>query len=192
MLELIAGIVLFFGIHSVAIVAPGWRDGMVRRLGPVPWKAIYALVALVGIVLLIHGYGSVRWSATILYVPPDWMRHLGTLLLLPVFPLLLATYLPGRIRTTLKHPMLVAVKLWAISHLLMNGRTVDVLLFGVFLAWAVVDRISLKRRPAGPARAPTLPATPVNDVVAVVGGLAIYVVFALWLHTWLIGVPAVG
>lgn len=192
MLEFAIGIVLFFGIHSIAIVAPGWRNDMVRRMGAVPWKAVYGLVSIVGIVLLIKGYGDLRWTSTVLYTPPGWLRHVGMLLLVPVFPLLLATYLPGRISSGVRHPMLLAVKVWALAHLLMNGRAVDLVLFGAFLAWAVADRIAVKRRSSRPASAPTLPATAFNDAVAVVGGLAIYVAFVLWLHTWLIGVPVVA
>ena len=192
MFEFVAGIALFFGIHSVAIVAPGWRNQMVLRMGAIPWKAVYGLVAIVGLVLLIKGYGDLRWTSSVLYTPPGWLRHVGMLLLVPVFPLLLATYLPGRIRAKVKHPMLVAVKIWALAHLLMNGQAVDVALFGAFLAWAVVDRIAVKRRSSRPASAPTLPATGFNDAVAVVGGLAVYVAFVLWLHTWLIGVSVVA
>ena len=192
MLQFVAGIVLFFGIHSVAIAAPAWRDDMVRRLGVVPWKAIYGVVALVGIVLLVKGYGDIRWASSVVYSPPAWMRHVGMLLLVPVFPLLLAAYLPGRIQSTARHPMLLAVKIWALSHLLMNGRVADLVLFGAFLAWAVADRIAVKRRTARPAPAPTLPATALNDGIAVAGGLGIYIAFVLWLHTWLIGVPVVG
>jgi len=103
-----------------------------------------------------------------------------------VFPLLLAAYLPGRIRDAAKHPMLLAVKIWATAHLLANGNLADVLLFGAFLAWAVADRISLKRRPPRPIR--TAPARPFNDVIALAGGLVIYAAFMLGVHAWLIGV----
>jgi uncharacterized membrane protein len=192
MFEFVLGLVLFFGIHSVAIVAPGWRNAMVQRLGAGAWKAVYAVVAIVGLVLLVQGYGDVRWGSTVVYAPPTWLRHVGLLLLVPVFPLLLAAYLPGHIRTTVKHPMLLAVKIWALTHLLMNGRVVDLVLFGAFLAWAVADRISVKRRTPLPASGVTLPATPVNDGIAVVGGLGLYVAFVMWLHLWLIGVSVVG
>jgi uncharacterized membrane protein len=114
--------------------------------------------------------------------------------MLPVFVLLLAPYLPGRIKAMAKHPMLLAVKLWALAHLLANGTLADVLLFGGFLAWAVVDRISVKRREkAGLLRqAPALPASGANDAIALIGGLALYVVFVLWAHAWLIGVRPFG
>lgn len=184
---LIAGLVVFLGVHSVSIVADPWRQRMVAAMGELPWKALYSAVALVGFVLMVWGYGLARQEPVVLYVPPSWLRHLNMLLMLPVFPLLLAAYLPGRISAAAKHPMLAAVKLWALAHLLVNGMLADVLLFGGLLAWAVVDRISLKRR-AEPS-VPRLPATKANDVIAVVGGLVLYGAFVAWLHGALFGVP---
>jgi uncharacterized membrane protein len=183
---LILGLVLFLGVHSVAIVAPGWRDAQVARHGERPWKGVYALVALAGFVLLVVGYGQARQSPLVLYTPPAALRHLALLLMLPAFVLLLAAYLPGRIRAAARHPMLLATKLWATAHLLANGNFADVLLFGGFLAWAVADRISLKRRPARPIR--TAPDKPFNDAIALAGGLVIYAAFVGGLHAWLIGV----
>ncbi len=189
MLLLIAGLVIFLGVHSVAIVAPHWRAAVMAKMGEGPWKGIYALTALLGLVLIIIGYGMARQEPVLLYSPPSFLRHLVALLMLPVFPLLLAAYLPGKIQAKLKHPMLVAVKTWALAHLLVNGMLADVLLFGSVLAWAVVDRISLKRRP--PKSVPHLPAGRANDAIAVVAGLIIYVLFVLWGHEWLIGVRPV-
>ncbi len=183
---LIVGLVLFFGIHSVSIVAPTWRDAQLAQRGEAGWKGLYSVVAGVGLVLMIYGYGVAREAPVVVYLPPPGLRHVALLLLLPVFVLLLAVYLPGRIRSATKHPMLLATKLWALAHLLVNGTLADVLLFGSFLAWAVADRISLKRRPA--RAVPALPQRPVNDVMAVVGGLALYVVFLLWVHAWAFGV----
>lgn len=183
---LILGLVIFLGIHSVSIVAPAWRDAQFAARGEAAWKGAYSVIAGIGLVLLIYGYGLARQSPVVLYVPPTWLRHLALLLLVPVFPLFLAAYLPGRIKTVTKHPMLVATKLWAVAHLLANGTLADVLLFGGLLAWAVADRISLKRRPVRAIRA--APASPLNDVIAVVAGLALYAAFVLWLHQWLIGV----
>ena len=131
-----------------------------------------------------------RHDPVVLYWTPTWLRHLALLLLVPVFPLLLAAYLPGRIQTTVKHPMLAAIKLWAVAHLLANGMLADVLLFGTFLVWAVVDRISLKRR--APRPVPGAQPSKMNDLIAVVGGLALYVAFILWLHLWLIGVAPIA
>lgn len=191
MLYLILGLVLFLGIHSVSIVAPAWRDRMFSQLGEKPWKGIYSVIAIIGFVLIIWGYGQARMNPVLVYNPPIWARHLTLLLMVPVFPLLLAAYLPGKIKTALKHPMLVAVKLWAFAHLLANGMLADVLLFGGFLAWAVVDRISLKRRPQRPIR--MAPPSRANDLIAVIVGLVLYVIFTVWLHAKLIGVsPLAG
>jgi uncharacterized membrane protein len=186
---LIIGLVIFLGVHSVSIVAPGWRDAGVARLGELPWKGSYTLISVVGFVLLVYGYGLARQAPVTLYVPPAWTRHLALLLLLPVFPLFLAAYLPGRIKAAAKHPMLLATKLWATAHLITNGTLADVLLFGGFLAWAVADRISVKRR--APRPVPGAPPSPANDAIAVVGGLAIYALFLFWLHARLIGVSPI-
>jgi uncharacterized membrane protein len=190
MLLLILGMVIFFGTHSIAIVAPGFRAAARARLGENGWKAVYSIASLAGFVLLCYGFGLARQTAAVLYVPPPWLRHFTQLLMLPVFPLLLAAYLPGRIKAAAKHPMLAAVKLWAFAHLLANGSLADVLLFGGFLAWAVADRIALKRRPAIPAR--TAATRPWNDAVAVVLGLAIYALIVLWAHRLLFGVAPLG
>ncbi len=187
---LIAGLVIFFGMHSVAIVAPAARDRARARLGELGWKGVYALVSLVGFLLIIYGFAAARQSPTVLYTPPHWMRHVTFLFMLPVFPLLLAAYLPGRIKTAAKHPMLAAIKFWAFGHLLANGLLADVLLFGGFLAWAVLDRISLKRR--APQVIRTAPASPFNDVIAVVLGLALYALFIGWAHVRLFGVSPLG
>jgi uncharacterized membrane protein len=186
MLYLILGLVLFLGMHSVEIFSSTLRANAIARMGERPWKALYAVVSIVGFVLIIWGYGQARQDPILLYAPPVWMRHLSALIMLPVFPLLLAAYLPGRIKAALKHPMLAAVKFWALAHLLANGMLADVLLFGSFLAWAVADRISFKRRVVRPIH--TAPPSKLNDVIAVVAGLAIYVVFVMGLHVRLFGV----
>lgn len=184
---LLAGLLIFLGIHSVSIIAPVGRDRWAAALGPNVWRALYSLIAIAGFVLVIRGYAAARLEPVVVYVPPGWTRHLTMLLMLPVFVMLFAAYLPGRIKATLKHPMLVAVKLWAVAHLLANGMLADLLLFGGFLAWAVLDRISLKRRVQRPV--PGAPPSRWNDLAAVVLGLAAYAVFVLWLHRPLIGVP---
>ncbi len=189
MLQLILGLVLFFGIHSVAIVALPMRDAMATKR-PLGWKAFYAIVSLVGIVLMVLGYAELRLTPTLLYVAPTWLYHVAATLLIPVFVLFFAPYFPGRISAATKHPQLIAVKLWAVSHLLVNGTLADVLLFGSFLAWAVIDRISMKRRVARPL--PGLPKSNTNDILVVVLGLAIYVAFVLWLHEMLIGIKPFG
>lgn len=183
---LILGLVLFFATHSVSIVNEGWRDRMVARLGEGPWQGIYSLFALAGLVLIVWGYGLARQAPVVLYVPPAWLSHVALVLLVFVFPLLLATYLPGRIQTATRHPMLVATKTCALAHLLANGMLADVVLFGSFLGWAVVDRISMKHRQQRPV--PGAPPSKANDAIAVVGGLALYGAFLFWLHGWLFGV----
>ena len=188
---LILGLLIFLGVHSTSIFAPGWRTALINRRGDAAWKGVYALVSLAGFALLIYGYGVARQLPVVLYTPPTFTRHIALLLMLPVFPLLFAAYLPGRIKAVAKHPMLLAVKLWALAHLLANGTLHDVILFGAFLVWAVADRISVKRR--GVVRAVAgAPPSPMNDVIAVVGGLASYAVFVLWAHLKLIGVSPLG
>lgn len=186
---LIVGLILFLGIHSLSIVNEPLRNQLHDRLGEGAFKGLYSLVSIIGLVLIVWGYGAARMDPTVLYTPAGWLRHLAMLLLIPVFPLLFATYFPGKIKAKLKHPMLVAVKLWALAHLLANGMLHDVLLFGAFLAWAVVDRISMKRRTE--RSIPTLPASRANDAIAVVGGLAVYVITVFWAHQWLFGVSPV-
>jgi uncharacterized membrane protein len=190
MLVLLAGLILFLGTHSIAIVAPAGRERARGRLGENAWKGVYGLVSLLGFILICYGFGLARLDPVVLYIPPRWLRHVAFLIMLPVFPLLFASGLPGRIRSATKHPMLAAVKFWALAHLLANGMLADVLLFGSFLAWAVVDRISLKRRPPQVLR--TAPARPWNDAAAVVLGLATYVFFILWAHVRLFGVSPLG
>jgi uncharacterized membrane protein len=187
---LVAGLIVFLGVHSIAIIAPAVRARALTRLGEGGWKGLYALVSLIGFVLIVYGFGLARQAPVVLYTPPHWMRHVTFLLMLPVFPLILAAYLPGRIKAATKHPMLVAVKCWAFAHLLANGLLADVLLFGGFLAWAVVDRISLKRRP--PQVIHTAPPGRFNDVIAVVLGLALYALFTGWAHVRLFGVSPLG
>jgi uncharacterized membrane protein len=183
---LIVGLVLFLGVHSVGIVAPGLRGRAAQSMGVGAWKGLYALVSLAGFVLICYGFGLAREAPVILYSPPAWLRHAAIVLMLPVFPLLIAAYLPGRIKNAAKHPMLAAVKFWALAHLLANGSSADVLLFGGFLVWAVMDRISLKRRPVQ-ASLRTAPPGPWNDVIAVVLGLGIYGLLIVWAHARLFG-----
>ncbi|ESR23610.1 NnrU family protein [Lutibaculum baratangense] len=189
MFVLVLGLVLFLGVHSERIVAPGFREAFIARRGDNAWKGLYSLLSLLGIVLVVWGYGLARLDPVVIYSPPVWMRHISLVLLMPVFVLIVSAYAPGHIKAKAKHPMLAAVKLWAFAHLLANGTLADVLLFGSFLAWAVVDRISLKRRPASkPGHEVKGQPNWANDVIALVVGATIYVAFLLFLHEWLIGV----
>ena len=187
MLLFIAGLVIFLGIHSVAIAAPAWREAQIERRGALAWKGLYSVVSIIGFALMIYGYGIARQSPVVLYTPPTMLRHVALALMLPVFPLFLAAYLPGRIKSAAKHPMLLSVKIWATAHLLANGTLVAVLLFGAFLAWAVLDRIAAKRR-AVPHVVPGAPPSAFNDAIAVIGGLGLYAAFLMGVHLWLMGV----
>ena len=184
MLQLLLGIGLFFGMHSISILALPLRDRLAAK-SEIGWKAFYSVLSLVGIVLIVRGYADLRHSASILYVAPLWLRYGAGLLMLPVFALFIAPYLPGRIKTAVKHPQLIAVKLWAVAHLLVNGSLADILLFGSFLVWAVASRISMKNRP--PRALQTAPESPLNDVIVVIVGLLLYLVFVFWAHQWLFG-----
>jgi uncharacterized membrane protein len=191
MTTLLLGLLLFLGMHSISIVALGARERLAARLGPWPWKALYSVVAIVGFVLILRGYAAARLDPVVLYSPPTWLRHVALLLMLPALPMLFSAYLPGRIKATLKHPMLAATKLWAVAHLLANGTLADVVLFGGFLAWAVVDRISMKRRP-GTRALPGAPPSRWNDAIAVVLGLAAYAWLVMGGHLQLFGVSPLG
>jgi uncharacterized membrane protein len=187
MTVLIVGLVLFLGVHSVAIVAPQFRTRAVAALGERVWKGLYAFIALVGLVLIIRGFAAARVTSLPLYVPPGWLHRVALVVMLPVFPLLFAAYLPGRIQARMKHPMLVAVKTWALAHLLANGLVVDVVLFGSILLWAGLDRVSIRYRPAL-RPLPHLPASRFNDAIAIVAGLVVYAVLIGGLHQRLMGV----
>ena len=190
MAMLIAGLLLFFGSHSLRILAPTRRERLLAQLGEGTWKTLYSLVAIAGLLMMIHGFTAARAAFAPLYVSPRWLRVLAVVLMAPVFPLLIATYLPGRLRSALRHPMLAATKLWAFAHLLANGGVADLLLFGAFLAWAIADRVSVGRRPAVPPAA--LPAGRLSDAIALLAGLGLYGVFLAGLHLRLFGVAPIG
>ncbi len=186
MIVLILGLVIFIGIHLVP-TRTAVRGDLAARYGEGTYKGLFSLVAFVGLVLIIYGYGEARYAVSgnpQLWIPPRWTRHITMTLMLPVFVLLAAAYLPGRISASVKHPMLLSVKLWAFAHLLISGRLAQLLLFGSLLAWSVFDRISVKRRAlpikSGPVR---------NDIIALVIGLLVYAFMLTRGHTLLIGVP---
>jgi uncharacterized membrane protein len=181
---LIVGIFLFLGVHLLPTL-PGLRETLVGRLGENGYKALFSLLSLAGFVLLVWGFAEAPviqvWS------PPPWTRWVAIVLMLPAFIFLVAAYVPGQIKAKLKHPFLIAIKTWALAHLIANGDLASIVLFGSFLAYAVYDRITLKRRTA--RGLVTVPATgpPRNDVIAVVPGVVLYVLFLVWLHPLLIG-----
>lgn len=185
MLQLLLGLALFFGMHSISIVALPVRERLAAK-SEIGWKIFYGVVSLAGLILLSRGYAELRLTPTILYVAPAWLYQVAAVLLLPTLVLFLAPYFPGRISRATKHPQLVAVKLWAVSHLLVNGTLADILLFGSFLLWAVADRISMKRRVARPL--PGAPESNMNDMIVIFLGLALYAAIVLWLHNILFGV----
>ena len=148
---------------------------------------MYFVASILGFILLVKGYALARQDPILLYAAPVWLRHTATLLLLPVFPLLLSVYLPGRIRSVVQHPTLVATQIWSFAHLLANGMLADLMLFGSLLAWAAIDHRSMSRRTARVI--PTAPPSAANDAIAVVAGLGVYAAFLFGLHTWLIGIP---
>lgn len=192
MLVLILGLVLFLGIHSMRLFAADWRATQIDRRGLLAWKGIFSIIAVLGLVLIIWGYGQARLTPTWLWVSPMWTRHLAALLTIPAFILLAATYVPAtRIKARVGHPMLLGVKFWAIAHLIANGTLADLLLFGSFLAWAVALYVVSRRRDrlAG-VRYPASGFS--RDLIAIVVGLVGWVIFALWLHGPLIGVRPFG
>jgi uncharacterized membrane protein len=189
---LLAGLVLFLGSHSVRIFADDWRARRIGALGPNGWKGLYSLVAVAGFVMIVYGYAEARQTPVVLYSAPVWTRHLAALLTLPAFVLLAAAYVPGtRIKRAVGHPMVLAVKLWALSHLMANGTLADALLFGSFLAWAVLDYMAARRRDR--AAGTVYVAGPLwRDALAVIIGVVAWFAFALWLHRMLIGVAPFG
>jgi len=189
---LLLGLALFLGVHSTRIVADDWRTATIARVGEKPWKGIYSLLSIAGFVLLVIGYGAARQSPVVLFAPPVWTRHLAALLTIPAFVLLAAAYVPGNaIKRAVGHPMMAGVKIWALAHLIANGTLADVLLFGTFLAWAVLGFIAARRRDR--AAGTTYPAGPGSrTAIAVVVGLVAWAVFAFALHRPLIGVAPFG
>ncbi|GEK46198.1 NnrU family protein [Halomonas pacifica] len=189
---MILGLVIFLGVHSVRIVADDWRRAQIARVGELAWKGGYSLVSLVGLALAIWGFGQMRLDPAVVWFPPLGLRHAVALLMLPAMILLVAAYVPGNaIRARLGHPMLLAVKLWAFAHLLANGRLGDIVFFGAFLAWAIVAFAAARRRDRAAglaAPASRLPATLVTLAI----GLVAYYLFAMHLHGWIIGVPAIA
>lgn len=187
---LIFGLILFLGMHAFSM-ARGRRAALIARFGEGAYKGLYSLVSVAGIVLVIVGFGQYREGGYIqVWDPPVWTRHLSLILVWLAFICIAAAYLPGRIKARLKHPMLAGVKLWAVAHLLANGDLGSMLLFGSFLIWAVLARISAKRRDEGPPHgAPRgFPAGFRNDALAIMIGTVAYGAFVLWLHPLLIGV----
>lgn len=190
---LIAGLVLFLGVHSTRIVADGWRTTTIARVGEKPWKGMYSLLSIAGFVLLVIGYGAARQSPVVLYTPPVWTRHLAAVLTIPAFVLVVAAYVPGNAikRAVGGHPMVAGVKVWAFAHLLANGTLADVLLFGGFLVWAVLSYTAARRRDRAAGTVHPGGST-TKTLIAVAVGVVAWAVFAFALHRPLIGVAPFG
>ncbi len=189
---LILGLVLFLGVHSVRIAADGWRSAQIARLGENAWKGLYSLVSIAGFALIIWGYGQARLAPQVLWATPKGMAHLASLLTLIAFVLLAAAYVPrNHLKARLRHPMILGVKLWALAHLLANNTLADLLLFGAFLLWAVLDFRAARQRDRANPPAP-LPASAASTGATVIIGLAAWAGFAFWAHAAWIGVRPIG
>jgi uncharacterized membrane protein len=185
---LILGLILFLGTHSVRILADGWRAAQIAQRGERAWKGLHSLASAAGLGLIVWGYGLARHEPIALWAPQPWTRHLAALLMLLSFVLLAAAYVPHNgIRYRLHHPMVLGVKVWALAHLLANHTLADLILFGSFLVWAVLDfRAARARDRIGhTSYAPGRAGATVSTVLV---GAALWAVFALWVHAWLIGV----
>lgn len=192
MTALIIGLLLFFSAHSSRIFADSNRSQYIAHYGMAKWKLAYSLVSIVGLVLIVWGYGQARLDPFVLWVPPIWTRHLAALLTLPAFILIAAAYIPGTlIKARLGHPMVAGVKLWALSHLIANGNLADVILFGSFLAWSIASFATSRKRDRSQGVTPARGAI-TRDGIAVVAGIVAWFVFARHLHLILFGVPPFG
>ena len=188
MTVLILGLLLFLGVHSVRIAADGWRSTQLARLGERRWKGLYSLLALLGLGLIIWGYGLARQQPQVLWTPPPGMRHLSGLLMLFSLILLAAANMPrNRIKTLVHHPMLLGTQLWAVAHLLANGSVADVVLFGSFLIWSLADLRSAVQRDRA-AGVTYQGGTAAGTLAAIGAGVALWLLLAFWLHGVLFGV----
>ncbi len=186
---LLIGLAVFAGSHAF-VTRRAARADLIKRMGEGPYKAVFSLVSALGIVLIVWGFAIYRASGFIeIWSPPTWTRHLALVLMWPATVLIVAAYIPGEIKRRLKHPMLAGVKLWAVAHLIANGDLGSIALFGGILAWAVYDRISLKRRTD--AGGPPIPIGGWgNDLMAIIVGTLVYLALTFVFHPLVIGVPA--
>ncbi len=190
MMLLIVGLIIFLGLHVLPTI-PEVRDGFRDRLGAATYKGLFSVLSLIGFALIILGYHKMQLHPgknPVLWDPPVWTRHIAALLMLPAMILIVAANVPSRIRSAVKHPMLLAIKLWALAHLLANGDVASLLLFGSFLGYAIYDRISVKQRGALGPLGDAQPARVLNDVIVVGVGVVLYAGLLFGGHEWLIGV----
>lgn len=189
-MPLALGLIVFFGVHSLQIFAEDGRGRLIARLGESQFKLTYSALSLIGLLLIIFGYGQARADASVLWSPPTGLRHLVFLLVPVAFILVASAYSPaGHIKAMVRHPMVLGVAIWALAHLLVNGTDADLVLFGGFLAWALVDYASALRRTATGTAQATAAKNLRGDLIAVVIGLVLSAAFLFGLHGWLIGVP---
>ena len=189
---LVLGLILFLGMHSVRIFADGWRTAQIARRGAGAWKGLYTVVSLIGFGLILWGYGQARLQPVVLWTPQLWARHLAALLMLFSFILLVAAYVPKNgIKSWVHHPMVLSVKVWAFAHLLANHTLADLLLFGSFLVWAVLDFRSARERDRA-ANTVYPHGTVAGTLIAVVVGVVVWALFSFWAHAWLFGVSPMG
>ncbi len=191
MLLMILGIIVFLGIHCVQMFAPAFRADFIEKRGLNFWKGLYSIVSLVGFAMLVYGFGIARASPAneFFWSGPIWFGHILTLLMLPAIILLVASQLPkGRIAKTVKNPMVIAVKIWAFGHLLVNGDLASLILFGSFLVWSVLLVINYKKR------GQTIPeeTSNIGDILSLVIGTVAWGAIIMWLHEWAIGVPVIA
>lgn len=192
MVYLIAGLVIFLGVHSVRIVADGWRTQTRARMGEGAYRGLYSLLSLLGFALIIYGFGVARETPILLWTPPVGMRHAASLLTLVAFILLAAAYVPRNgIKARVHHPMVLGVKSWALAHLLANGNLAHVLLFGSFLAWGVLCFIAARRRDRTAETQYPLGTLSATAITVAVGTIA-WAAFAFKLHGLLIGIRPFG
>lgn len=187
----ILGLVIFLGAH-VFVTMRDRRAAVVKRIGEGPYKGLFSLVSIVGIVLAGYGFALYRDAGLIaLWYPPAWTRQIVVVLMWPASILVAAAYIPGNIKRIVKNPMLIAVKTWAVAHLCANGDLGGIILFGSVLLWAGYDRVTLKRR--SDAGAPPIPVGGItNDIIAIVVGTILYLALGLLFHPLVIGLPAFG
>lgn len=183
------GLILFIGTHSIYILVPRLREAAIARLGANPWRGLFSLLSLAGLVIMIVGYGMARSDPTQLFVPPAWARHFAFTLMLVALPLLVASFfpIPTRIGRFVRHPMLASVTLWSLAHALVTGTLNGVILSAVFFVWALTARFTLIARPMNPPSDQS--PRPRNDWIAIGIGVAVWVAFLFVLHDWLIGRP---
>ncbi|WP_354443706.1 NnrU family protein [Ottowia thiooxydans] len=192
MLILVLGLVLFLGVHSVRIFAEGWRSRTVSSMGPLTWKAVYSVISVIGFVMIIWGYGMARQQPVMVWSPPMGMKHANSLFTLLAFIFLAAAYIPrNHLKAKMHHPMVLGVKLWAFGHLLATGKLADLILFGSFLLWAVLNFRAARQRDRAQGTVYP-PGTLTATVLTILVGAVAWAAFAFWLHAALIGIAPMG